>query len=137
MLRYIGNVEMPDVQFHIKKAKRNEDFYTSQKLETSGFNDWAIVVLFYTLMHYVDAVLKQDISLSNDLRDPSGHSNRRLAIAKCSKLDQIVNNYQLLYDRSREARYYCHDFPNYYFNNLVSLVFKPAQEYLIKCLNLS
>jgi hypothetical protein len=128
---------MPDAQFHIKKARRNEDFYISHKLETSGFNDWAIVVLFYILMHYVDAVLRQDISLSNDLRDPSNHPDRKMAIAKCSELDQIANNYLVLYDRSREARYYYHNFPDDYFNNLVSLVFKPAQEYLKKFLNLS
>lgn len=128
---------MPSAQFHIEKARRNEEFYTSHKLETSGFNDWAIVVLFYTLMHYVDAVLKQDTSLSSGLRDPIGHPDRKIAIAKCSELDQIANNYLVLYDRSREARYYCHNFPDDYFNKLVSLVFKPAHEYLIKCLNLS
>ena len=128
---------MPNVQFHIKKARRNEDFYTLHKLEASGFNDWAIVVLFYTLMHYVDAVLKQDTSLSNDLRDPGGHSDRKIAIAKCSKLDPIANNYLVLYDRSREARYYYHNFPDDYFNKLLSVVFKPAQKYLIKFLNLS
>jgi len=128
---------MPSVQFHIKKARRNESFYQSNSIETSGFNDWAIVILFYTIMHYVDAVLKQDTSLSNELRDPNCHPDRKIAIAKCSELDQITSNYLVLYERSREARYYRHDFPDDYFSRLVSLVFKPTQEYLIKHLNLS
>ncbi len=137
MLRYFGDVKMPSAQVHIDKARRNEEFYTSHKLETCGFNEWAIVVLFYALMHYVDAVLNQDTSLSNYYRDPSGHADRKTAIAKCPALDQIANNYFNLYDRSREARYYLLNFNDQYFIKLVSMVFAPAQKYLIKHLKLS
>jgi len=125
---------MSDVQFHVDKAKNNEDFYISHSLETSKFNGWAITILFYVLLHYVDAVLKQDDSLHINYRDPNGHGTRSMAVAKCSKLDPIALFYKTMYERSIEARYYCINFPDHYFSNLVSRVYKPAQKYLIKCL---
>lgn len=51
-----------DSTFHISKAKRNERFYRKHDLEKSTFNEWAVVTLFYSSLHYIDAVLSLDIT---------------------------------------------------------------------------
>lgn len=128
---------MSDEKFHISKAERNEDFYQTYNLDISKFNEWAVVVLFYILLHYVDAVLRQDTSLPKELRDPINHPTRNMAISKCSTLAPISSMYINLYNRSREARYRKIHFPNSYLHGLTTFSFKPVQDHLRKCLGLS
>jgi len=125
-----------DLTFHISKAKRNERFYRKYDLHTSTFNEWAVIVLFYASMHYVDAVLSQDTSLSEELRDPEDHYTRKRAVSQCRNLVPIVVDYLTLYDRSRDARYRQTCFPEGYLHNLTSL-FERVQGHLRKCLGLS
>lgn len=122
MLKSFGSAKMPSAQFHINKAKRNEKFYCSHKLETSGYNEWAITVLFYILLHYVDAVLSQDTNLSRDMQNPHDHKKRKKAITLSTPLSPISIMYLNMCDRSWEARYQRLHFPDNYFNKLVSLV---------------
>jgi len=128
---------MGNTHFHIIKAKRNEEFYESYNLDKSQFNEWAIVVLFYASMHYVDAVLYQDTSLPQEMRNPIDHKKRDIAIARCSKLDPIAPIYKNLRDRCREARYYKICFPNDYLGKFVTRLFKPTKDYLRKSLGLT
>jgi len=128
---------MPNTQFHISKAERNEDFYQTYNLDISKFNEWAVVVLFYILLHYVDAVLRQDASLPKELRDPMNHPTRNTAISQCSALTPISSMYINLYNRSREARYGKIHFPNSYLSGLTTFSFKPVQDHLRKYLGLS
>jgi hypothetical protein len=125
-----------DTHFHVNKAERNEQFYQVHNLSTSNFNEWAIVVLFYASMHYVDAVLCQDTSLSPRMRDPDDHKVRNLAVSQCSKLNPIAPMYINLRDRCWEARYYKISFPSNYLGKLENRVFKPTRTYLRKTLGL-
>lgn len=126
-----------DHKFHISKAKRNERFYRKHDLNTSTFNEWAVVVLFYASLHYVDAVLSQDISLSDELRDPGDHLTRRKAILRCANLLPILRYYLELYDRSRDARYRRTSFPEGSLHNIKTSLFEPVQSHLRKCLGIS
>jgi len=128
---------MGDKRFHINKAQRNEEFYSSCGLQKSKFNEWCIVVLFYTSMHYIDAVLCQDTSLSKKMRDPNDHRTRNVAVSQCSELGQVTSMYAILRDRSREARYNTICFPNSYLHNFITLVFEPTRAYLRKTLGLT
>ena len=127
---------MADIKFHISKAKRNERFYLTFDLDTAIFNEWAVVVLFYALMHYVDAVLSQDTSLSGGLRDPEDHYARKRAVSQCHNLAPIVVDYLTLYDRSIDARYRQTSFPEGYLRNLKISLFEPVKSHLYKCLGL-
>ena len=129
-----------DAQFHISKAERNEAFYKMHKMDTldaATFNEWAVVVLFYVSMHYIDAVLSQDTLLADDLRDPTDHPTRNRAISQCSGLTPVRSMYLNLYNRSRDARYNRICFPNDFINKLEIISFKPVQQYLRKQLGLS
>jgi len=126
-----------DHKFHVSKAKRNERFYRKHDLDASTFNEWAVVALFYTSMHYVDAVLSQDISLSDELRDPVNHPTRKKAIWQCHNLIPIARNYLELYDRSVDARYRQTSFPEGSLHNIKTSLFEPVQSYLRKLLGIS
>jgi len=126
-----------DHTFHISKAKRNERFYRKYDLDNSTFNEWAIVTLFYSSLHYVDAVLSQDSSLPSDLRDPPNHEKRRDAVLKCAALLPIVNKYLQLSERSRQARYDRTSFKEGILNDIKTNLFEPIQNHVRKHLGIS
>ena len=126
--------QVQDAQWHIDKAKRNEIFYQAHNMssmDSSTFNEWAVVVLFYIIMHYIDAVLSQDTLLSDDMRDPGKHPARHQAVRNCSSMTVRTRRmYMGLYHRSIEARYQRICFPDNFIQNLETLQFKPLQQYL-------
>jgi hypothetical protein len=133
----LATLTMGDKHFHIAKAERNEKFYQTYELNKSQFNEWAVVVLFYVSMHYIDAVLYQDTLLSNKMRNPKNHKTRNSAISQCSKLAQIYPMYSSLRDRCWEARYHKINFPDDYFINFATRVFEPTRVYLRRTLELA
>jgi hypothetical protein len=96
------------VQEHLDQARHNEDL--AQKLGSRPLEayDWAITVLFYSLLHFVDAYLLDRHNLT-----PGGHTamwkkGQRLPGRNDlvrQYLPQIYNEYKILYDASRLARY--------------------------------
>lgn len=116
-----------DTTSHIGKAERNEQFFQSHNLITSQFSEWGVTVLFYAAMHYVDAVLAQESGLPTQCRQPINHANRNNGVAKSPTLRLVYNNYKVLYDRSRDARYTKIDFPHGFLNNLETTRFEPVK----------
>ncbi len=116
-----------DTKFHIGKAERNEQFFQSNNLRTSPFNEWGVTVLFYAAMHYVDAILAQESRLPPKWRQPHNHPNRNTGVAKSTTLGLIYNNYKNLYDRSIDARYTHISFPHGFLNNLETVSFEPVK----------
>ena len=96
---------MSDDTFHRDKAIRNYSFFTSTDLDNTSYPEWAVVVLFYECLHYVDAILWKDNSLPADLRSPCDHWHRREALRNCPTLSNVAPFYLSLYDRSRDSRY--------------------------------
>jgi len=133
----VAALTVGDTNFHVNKAERNEQFYQAHDLGTSDFNEWAIVVLFYASMHYVDAVLYQDTSLPLKMRNPKDHKVRNIAISQCSQLNPIAPMYVDLRDRCWQARYHIISFPSNYLAKFESRVFKPTRTYLRKALGLA
>ena len=105
-------------------------------MDAATFNEWAVVVLFYISVHYIDAILSQDASLSEDLRDPTDHYTRNRAVSQCSSLASVGSMYSNLYQRSRDARYNRICFPDDYVSKLEKISFKPVREYVRKQLRL-
>ena len=126
-----------DSTFHISKAKRNERFYRKYDLDKSTFNEWAVVTLFYSSLHYIDAVLSLDITLSEELRDPDKHFLRKQAISQCKSLLPIARKYFELSDRSREARYSQTFFEEGILNDIKANLFEPIQNHIRKHLGIS
>jgi hypothetical protein len=133
----IKNHKNQDKTFHISKAKRNERFYRKYDLDNSTFNEWSVVALFYSSLHYIDAVLSQDNNLSDELRDPSNHLIRKKAISQCKDLLPIATQYLDLADRSRQARYYQTCFKEGILNDTKKNLFEPIQNHIRTHLGIS
>jgi len=133
----VAALTVGDKSFHVNKAERNEQFYRAHNLCASDFNEWAIVVLFYASMHYVDAVLCQDTSLPLTMRNPTDHRTRNAAVSRCSQLGPVAPMYADIRDRCWEARYHIITFPGNYLGKFENRVFKPTRAYLRKTLGLA
>lgn len=90
---------MPAQEEHLAVAKRNEEF--AQLLaEKTRYIDWAVTILYYSALHYVDAVLA--VSQIH----PANHSDRHTAIGRNDSLKRVYAEYRTLEAASRNARYY-------------------------------
>jgi hypothetical protein len=126
-----------DHTFHISKAKRNERFYRKHDLDKSTFNEWAVVTLFYSSLHYVDAVLSLDTDLPDELRDPANHLIRNKAVSQCKALLPIASKYLQLSEHSRKARYDQTCFRKGILKDIKSNLFEPIQNHVRKHLGIS
>ena len=97
---------MPQRHEHLKRARENEKLAQAlKKLKSSSGVDWAITVLFYSALHYVDAFL------AGKNCHPLTHEDRNDEIEANGSLAGIFNDYRRLEDLSREARYNIAEYP--------------------------
>jgi hypothetical protein len=96
---------VPDRNEHLTRARQTESLASSLNANLGVVVDWAITMLFYAALHYVDAYLagKNMHPLSHDQRDREIESNGSLSV--------IYNDYRRLKDLSRAARYEIANFP--------------------------
>ena len=87
---------------HLEKARQNETFFESvfgpSLQNNSGALDWATTVIFYTALHYVDALA---VCLGRQFHN---HEERRKFVDE-PPLKPVAKQYKWLFDRSRDARY--------------------------------
>jgi hypothetical protein len=98
------------VQEHLQQAHRNEGLAQRLGIPPLRTYDWAITVLFYCILHFVDAYLLQRHGIV-----PKGHTagwDRRTGQRIPGRndyvkqhLQQVASAYQFLYSASRRARY--------------------------------
>lgn len=91
---------MPSKQEHLNQADKNERFYGLCDLDNSEFLDWAVTALFYSVLHYVDAFLAEQLNYH-----PLDHQHRTPSVAKLDQLNPIHREYMRLKDESEKARY--------------------------------
>ncbi len=90
---------MPSLNEHLAKSEHNEGLADALATKTQYF-DWAVTVLFYAALHYVDAVL------SASRTDPLSHEQRHTAMGVNDTLRRIFPEYRSLETMSRNARYF-------------------------------
>lgn len=91
---------MPNRQEHIARARDNEKLAYTLDLETGLGVDWAITMLFYSALHYIDAYLANaggGIPWNHDLRDK--------AIKDNGSLSDLWQTYRDLKNLSQNGRY--------------------------------
>lgn len=98
------------LQEHLQQAWQNEALASQLGSLPLAAYDWAITVLFYAILHFVDAYLLQHHGIV-----PRGHTatrDRRTGQRIPGRNDyvrqhlpQIARAYQVLYTASRRARY--------------------------------
>ena len=95
---------MPDATKHYSQIFENTQFLNSfveqeSDIKTS-FPGWAIVVIFYTAVHWVEYYFFK--TRRKHCRD---HRERNNELVNETPLESIYNDYERLYDWSRDARY--------------------------------
>ena len=95
---------MPDRNDHLTRAKQNEILASKLNADIGVSVDWAVTMIFYAALHYVDAFL------AGKNLHPLNHKQRDEEIEKNGSLSSIYPDYRRLKDFSRAARY---DIPNF------------------------
>lgn len=90
-----------NVEEHVAKARHNEKFLHDFDLPKSEFLDWAVTVISYSALHYVDALLLRSFGA-----DPKDHGERSSHIVRQPALrEHIRYPYEDLKNDGIEARY--------------------------------
>ena len=90
---------MPTKDEHLAKAEGNAAFALSLPLGNQTKIDWALVVLFYAALHYVEAYLS---TIGQHLRS---HTTRDNAVGRDPNLRKVYSEYQDLKYYGYNARY--------------------------------
>lgn len=120
---------------HVNQAEKNHRFYQriiEPDSNLAEFNDWAITGLFYSALHYVDALFDSRGSIH-----PSSHRQRNFLLAQTTEFRPIARDYLELYDRSQDARYNLVSFTSTQVGLLEAEKFQPIQQHVRKLLHLS
>jgi uncharacterized protein (UPF0332 family) len=88
---------VPTKDAHLKQVAHNLTFF--QSFDKNTFPDWAVTILFYSALHYVDAFLA-----THEI-DPGSHVERDKMLRTVSQLRPLYNDYCFLKNQSHNARY--------------------------------
>jgi hypothetical protein len=92
-------------QLHLERAARNEKLAEQLVKDAADpYFDWAVTVVFYAGVHYVEAYLA-----SKQPPEHSGNRSKRDSnVKRDSVLGTLYDKYRFLEDDSRNARYEPH-----------------------------
>lgn len=94
--------------WHVARAEYHKT--VADHLYTTEYEDWAIVALYYSALHFADSILADDPALPKDERQPRKHTGRepgsrgrnQLIAAQCPVINR---DYRDLEEMSRRTRY--------------------------------
>jgi hypothetical protein len=107
---------MPSKVEHIDRAKLNEKFADLVTQMNRDHIHWAVVALFYSALHWVDAFL------AIGSVHPEKHFERQEYLSRDPNLHCIIKPYRQLEDDSREARYELASYNDNYVTHLRGLL---------------
>ena len=90
---------MPSESIHRRQAEHNKQFLHWLDPDVTQYLDWAVTVIFYTALHFVEWLLA-----TKGLHSGT-HDNRHQAIGRVSELKPIYPDYRELETQSRQSRY--------------------------------
>ena len=93
---------------HIALALHNEDVVKKLSNKPLEMYDWAITVMFYCTLHFVDAYLIKTVLFTPEshtaiMKNGKRRDGRNDSVKKYIPL--LSSNFNMLYDASRKARY--------------------------------
>lgn len=96
-------------KWHVARADYHKQVAEHLRHNTD-YEDWALVALYYSALHFIDSVLADDPDLPKDERNPRKHSGsepgqrgrNQLVNARCRP---VRNDYRKLEELSRRTRY--------------------------------
>ncbi len=90
---------MPSESVHKRQAEHNKQFLDWLDLDTTKYLDWAVTVIFYTALHFVEWLLASK-GLHSDT-----HDTRHQLMGSVSELKPIYPDYRELEFQSYRSRY--------------------------------
>ena len=98
-----GSAPSPSKEAAIKHLARARQFHQAYLRLKNGRQDldWAIIVLFYTALHLIQAYFVE--TASNAFQIPRTHDDRRTRVG--ISLTPLFQHYRTLEDYSKDARY--------------------------------
>jgi hypothetical protein len=96
---------VPQRHEHLGRAEQTEQLALALNRHLPVCIDWAVVMLFYSALHYIDAFL------AGKNVHPMSHKQRDEEIERNGSLSEIYGAYRRLKDLSRAARYEIPNFP--------------------------
>ena len=90
---------MPQREQHLTRATENEALALGLNRKSGVCIDWAITMLFYSALHWIDAYL------AGKNFHPATHQIRDDEVENNGSLSAVFNDYRRLKDLSRAARY--------------------------------
>lgn len=89
---------MPDKAVHLSQARHNHEFFHT--IDLDAYPDWALTVLFYAAVHYIDS------KLAESAIHPDHHSSRDTHVANHPVLANAYDEYRKMKTDSFNARFY-------------------------------
>jgi hypothetical protein len=96
---------VPQRHEHLSRARQTEQLALALNRDLPVCIDWAVAMLFYAALHYIDAFL------AGKSVHPMNHKQRDEKIERNGSLSGIYGAYRRLKDLSRAARYEIPNFP--------------------------
>ena len=96
---------MPQRHQHLSRAEQTEQLALALDRDRPVCVDWAVTMLFYSALHYIDAFL------TGKNMHPMNHRVRDEEVERNGTLSYIYGAYRRLKDLSRAARYEIPNFP--------------------------
>ena len=62
---------MPDKAVHLAQARHNHEFFRT--IDLDAYPDWALTVLFYAAVHYIDSKLAENAIHPDNHNSRDGH----------------------------------------------------------------
>lgn len=109
---------MATAQEHFSWAQENEYLADTFRLDDNLETNWAITILFYAAVHYVDSYLS-----ARNRREPD-HDGREKQIALDDFFQPIRKDYKHLKNMSRAARYELAPYTEHDFRKAQSHLFR-------------
>jgi hypothetical protein len=120
---------MPTRDEHLRQAEQNESLADGLRGRDPG---WAITVLFYAAVHYVEAYLDWSYAVHGCQQHSVDHFDREQAMGKY--FAHVGKHYRPMYRKSREARYRCVPFSAYDYDDLKSKRYGPFKADMLRLL---
>jgi hypothetical protein len=104
----------------LDQARHNERLFGL--IDRNRFSDWAVTLLFYAALQYIDAYLA-----TQGEHDPGGHDVREDLIRRDKAIRDVLPQYLRLKSFSRTARYYAGRFTPFEIEGLKRGSFEPIK----------
>lgn len=114
---------------HVHRAEQDDVFFQVTSRGEPAHLHWAVVALFYSALHYVEAVLFPSHS--------SSHADRNRRISIHPDLRPLFPAYYDLYQRSLDARYETRSFSAEDVRDVKDNLFLPVRSHIRQLLGLS